>query len=67
MLSQKISKRGVQTPGGLACPKCGSTQFKAKRSAGAKLLGALTLGLGALLAPKTRVRCVACGREYVRG
>lgn len=58
--SNKISKVGVQGAGGLACPKCGGTQFKAKRSAGGKV------GLG-LLAPKTRVKCVTCGAQYTRG
>jgi DNA-directed RNA polymerase subunit RPC12/RpoP len=55
-----ISKVGVQTLGGLACPKCKGTNFTAKRSAGGKV------GLG-LLAPKTRVRCVTCGATYTRG
>jgi DNA-directed RNA polymerase subunit RPC12/RpoP len=58
--ANKISKVGVQGQAGLACPKCGGTQFKAKRSAGGKV------GLG-LLAPKTRVRCVTCGAQYTRG
>jgi DNA-directed RNA polymerase subunit RPC12/RpoP len=58
--SRKISKVGVQSQGGLACPKCGGTSFKAKRSAGGKM------GLG-LLAPKTRVKCVTCGAQYTRG
>lgn len=56
----KISKVGVQGANGLQCPKCGGTNFKAKRSAGGKM------GLG-LLAPKTRVRCVTCGAQYTRG
>jgi DNA-directed RNA polymerase subunit RPC12/RpoP len=56
----KISQVGKQTGGGLACPKCGSTQFKAKRSAGGKVMGGV-------LAPKTRVRCVACGQQFMRG
>jgi len=43
-----------------ACPKCGGSQFKAKRSAMGKI------GLG-LLAPKTQVRCVTCGTTYRRG
>lgn len=58
--ANKISKVGVKGQAGLACPKCGGTQFKAKRSAGGKV------GLG-LLAPKTRVRCVTCGAQYTRG
>jgi hypothetical protein len=58
--ANKISKVGVKGQAGLGCPKCGGTQFKAKRSAGGKV------GLG-LLAPKTRVRCVTCGAQYTRG
>lgn len=55
-----ISEVGGQTAAGLACPKCGGAQFKAKRSAAGKLAGGL-------LAPKSRVKCVACGTEYRRG
>lgn len=58
--ANKISKVGVKGQTGLACPKCGGTSFKAKRSAGGKL------GLG-LLAPKTRVKCATCGAQYTRG
>jgi hypothetical protein len=51
----------------LACPKCGGTQFKAKRSTKGKAIGA-TAGLaGAMLAPKSRVKCETCGTEYQRG
>ncbi len=56
----RISQVGVKSAGGLACPKCGGTNFTAKRSAGGKV------GLG-LLAPKTRVRCVTCGANFTRG
>lgn len=56
----KLSDVGVASAGGLQCPKCGSTSFKSKRSAGGKVAGGL-------LAPKTRVRCEACGTEFVRG
>jgi hypothetical protein len=58
--ANRISKVGVQGGAGLQCPKCGGTQFKAKRSAGGKM----ALGV---LAPKTRVRCVTCGTQYTRG
>ncbi len=51
----------------LACPKCGGTQFKAKRSARGKVIGTVTLGVGGVLAPKSRVRCVACKTECLRG
>jgi O-antigen ligase len=57
---RKISKVGVRGAAGLGCPKCGGAQFKAKRS------GVGKVGLG-LLAPKTRVRCVTCGTQFVRG
>lgn len=67
--SRKISNAGGHTPGGiLTCPYCGSTQFKAKRAAKAKVGGAVAGGLiGALLMPKTRSQCVACGKEFLRG
>lgn len=63
----RLSEVGERTAAGLACPKCGGTQFKAKRSAGGKALGAPLGGVGAMLAPKTRVKCVTCGTEYRRG
>ena len=50
-----------------SCPKCGGSAFKAKRSAMAKVLLVPTVGVGTLLAPKSRVRCVTCGTEYRRG
>lgn len=55
-----ISEVGEQSAAGLACPKCGGAQFKAKRSAAGKFAGGL-------LAPKSRVKCVTCGTEYRRG
>jgi hypothetical protein len=58
--ANRISKVGVRGATGLQCPKCGGTQFTAKRSAGGKI------GLG-LLAPKTRVRCVTCRTQFTRG
>jgi hypothetical protein len=65
----RISDVGERTAAGLACPKCGGTQFKAKRSAAGKTIGtAATLGVaGAFLAPKSRVKCITCGTEYRRG
>lgn len=65
--SSKISDVGDRSSGVLACPKCGGTQFKAKRSAKSKALLIPTVGVGALLAPKSKVRCETCGSEYVRG
>lgn len=64
---QPLSDVGQQTSAGLACPKCGGTQFTAKRSMTGKIVGTATLGVGGLLAPKTRVKCVACGTMFLRG
>ncbi len=61
---QLLSAVGKQGDAGLACPKCGSTQFTAKRSMTGKLL--LPIVSIALL-PKTRVKCVACGTMFKRG
>jgi hypothetical protein len=55
-----ISQVGAAGAAGLACPRCGGTAFKAKRSAGGKVAGGL-------LAPKTRVKCITCATEYRRG
>lgn len=57
---QKLSSVGAKTGHGLACPKCGGTQFKAKRSMGGKVM----VGV---FAPKSHVRCVTCGLEFKRG
>lgn len=58
----KLSKAGGRgVDGTLRCPKCGGTNFKAKRSAKGKLLG------GFLLAPKSRVKCETCGKQFKRG
>lgn len=67
MANRRLSKAGQHTDAGLACPKCGGTQFTAKRSATGKTVGVVTLGVGALLAPKTRVKCVTCGKSFIRG
>lgn len=58
MLEKKLHKVG-QTEDGIRCTKCGSDSFRAKRS----LKGKLALGV---LAPKTRVECVVCGKDYKR-
>jgi hypothetical protein len=58
--ANRISQVGVKTTGGLACPKCGGTSFKSKRSATGKV------GFG-LLAAKTRVKCETCGAQFTRG
>lgn len=62
--------------GGLACPNCSGTQFKARRSGAARagIVGAtvLTGGLAgpvvaAAVTKQTRVTCVTCGTVYLRG
>ena len=69
---QKLSEVGERSEAGLSCPKCGSTDFKVKRS-GVRKLGALaaapvTLGASAvILAKGTQVKCVACATVYKRG
>lgn len=57
---QNLRDVGTSTDSGVACPRCGGTSFTAKRSAKGKLL----VGV---LAPKTRVKCVACGMMFLRG
>lgn len=60
-MAKKISKAGDRTEaGGLSCPKCGGTSFKSKRSLKGKV------GAG-VLAPKTRVKCETCGKQFKRG
>jgi hypothetical protein len=60
---QKLSSVGVRTESGLACPNCGGMQFTAKRSVKGKLLAPAW----GLTAPKSQVRCVACGTMFKRG
>lgn len=67
MATRRISKAGNKTDAGLACPKCGGTSFKAKRSMTAKTVGVVTFGVGAALAPKSRVKCETCGKVFLRG
>lgn len=57
----------ASVPSQLLCPNCGGSQFQANRSAGAKALLIPTVGIGALLAPKSRVKCVTCGTVFKRG
>jgi hypothetical protein len=57
-------KKGVLDAGGqVRCPKCGSTSFRTKRSATAKIGLGLAVGVGALAAPK-RIKCLACGELF---
>lgn len=55
-MKKKLSK--VADAG--ACPKCGGSQFVPKRSLKGKMAGGV-------LAPKSRVKCITCGKEYKRG
>jgi hypothetical protein len=64
---QRLSAVGNTLPGGIACPKCCGTQFTAKRSNKGKAVGFATLGVGGLIAPKSQVKCVACGTMFKRG
>lgn len=67
-VKRKLSKAGTRDEqGSLHCPKCGSTSFEAKRSFRGKAIGVVTVGVGAVLAPKSRVRCTVCGKEFKRG
>lgn len=66
-MRKKISKAGATNDGGIRCPKCGGQQFTAKRSKLGKTIGVATVGVGALAAPKSQVKCVTCGTMYKRG
>lgn len=69
-----ISQVADRSSGGLACPKCGGTNLKAKRS-GKAVVGVTagtvaTFGLGAVFAGKAKKRwvvCETCGTRYQRG
>ena len=51
----------VDADGNVRCPVCGAANsFTAKRTAKAKALGGVAVGVGALAAPK-RLRCNGCG------
>lgn len=52
----------VDSDGTVRCPVCRATQFAVKRTAKAKVLGGLTVGIGALAAPK-RAHCMGCGED----
>lgn len=57
-------KDGILRPDGqIACPKCGSTSYRLKRSAPAKLALGVSVGVFALAAPK-RLKCLSCGELY---
>ncbi len=54
----------INRAGELLCPACGSKEFSNRRTRGAKLLGGVAVGVGALAAPK-RLQCLGC-REYFK-
>jgi hypothetical protein len=58
-----LSDVAATSPVGLACPKCGGTQFKAHRRLSTKLM----FGAASLLGQAKHVRCVTCGTDYLRG
>lgn len=64
---QKLSEVDRGEDGELRCPNCGGQQFTAKRSKKGKTVGVLTVGIGALAAPKSQVKCVTCGEMFRRG
>lgn len=72
--NRKISEVGKREDGTLGCPRCGSSQFKARKSTGkrtaiattAVISGGITAVAG-LAAKKNQVQCVACGARYSRG
>jgi DNA-directed RNA polymerase subunit RPC12/RpoP len=50
----------LQPDGSMRCPRCGSTQFHAQRSAGRKV----AFGFASLLASTNQLRCMGCGQKY---
>lgn len=60
MFERKLSTVGTVDTGGVHCPKCGSTSFKPHRSIKGKVAGGL-------LAPKSKLRCLICKKEFRRG
>ncbi|MBV9293385.1 MAG: hypothetical protein JO222_13130 [Frankiales bacterium] len=65
--STPISSAGKVDGGGLACPRCGGTQFKARRSTKARAGIVMTGAVGAVATRQTQVTCVTCGTRWKRG
>ena len=59
---QRLATVGARTPAGLACPKCGGTQFKPARKTSTKVI----FGAASMLGQAKWVRCVTCGERYRR-
>ena len=65
---QKLTEVADSTSDGTPqCPRCGGSQFTAKRSNKGKVVGIGTLGVAGLIAPKSQLKCVACGMKFKRG
>jgi hypothetical protein len=64
-VGHRVNLTDIATPGedGPKCPKCGGTQFTAKRAK----KGFVLVGVGALVAPKSQLKCVTCGTMFKRG
>jgi DNA-directed RNA polymerase subunit RPC12/RpoP len=62
----KFSEAADRSSGTAACPRCGGTDFTAKRSVKGKTVGFGLAGIGGLLAPKSQVKCVTCGEMFKR-
>lgn len=61
-----MKKTVVDEEGDVRCPKCGArNSFTVKRTGKAKWGVGLTLGVGALAAPK-RLKCNGCGANLKR-
>ena len=52
--------------GEASCPKCASTNLKARRNKAARLSAVATLGMSNALVPKTAVRCKSCNHLFSR-
>ena len=52
--------------GEASCPKCGSTNLKARRNKAARFSAVATLGMSNALVPKTAVRCKSCNHLFSR-
>lgn len=62
-----MKSTNVNSTGQVTCPNCGATgSFRAKRTPKAKVIGILTLGIGALVMPR-RLNCDGCGAYLKRG
>lgn len=63
--SDKISEVG-KTEDGIRCPKCGGSQFKARRS-NLKRAALAPLVVATPLTKQNQVQCVTCGAKFKRG